>query len=122
MDLICTSNSISCVFSKNEHNIRRELSMKEEVLEQKAGGNGDLTKGHKGLEFGRYFTREGISPYDSVEWEYRTADVTSVSGEVIFAQSNVEVPKSWSMTASNIVASKHCHAKLGTQHREPSVR
>src|SRR5213594_1941334 len=122
MDLICPSTSISCVFSQNEHNIRRELSMKEEVLEQKAGGNGDLTKGHKGLEFGRYFTREGISPYDTVEWEYRTAAITSESGEVIFEQKNVEVPKSWSMTATNIVASKYFHGKRGTPERESSVR
>ena len=96
--------------------------MKEEVLEQKAGGNGDLTKGPKGLEFGRYFTREGISPYDTVEWEYRTAAITSESGEVIFEQKNVEVPKSWSMTATNIVASKYFHGKRGTPERESSVR
>jgi ribonucleoside-diphosphate reductase alpha chain len=96
--------------------------MKEEVLEQKAGGNGDLTKGHKGLEFSRYFTREGISPYDTVEWEYRTAAITSESGEVIFEQKNVEVPKSWSMTATNIVASKYFHGKRGTPERESSVR
>src|SRR5438874_29369 len=122
LDLICPSTSISCVISQNEHNIRRELSMKEEVLEQKAGGNGDLTKGPKGLEFGRYFTREGISPYDTVEWEYRTAAITSESGEVIFEQKNVEVPKSWSMTATNIVASKYFHGKRGTPERESSVR
>src|SRR5213594_530629 len=121
-DLICPSTSISCVISQNEHNIRRELSMKEEVLERKADGNGDLTKGHKGLEFGRYFTREGISPYDTVEWEYRTAAIISESGEVIFEQKNVEVPKSWSMTATNIVASKYFHGKRGTPERESSVR
>ena len=96
--------------------------MKEEVLERKADGNGDLTKGHKGLEFGRYFTREGISPYDTVEWEYRTAAITSESGEVIFEQKNVEVPKSWSMTATNIVASKYFHGKRGAPERESSVR
>src|SRR5437667_10526304 len=86
--------------------------MKEEVLERKADGNGDLTKGHKGLEFGRYFTREGMSPYGTVEWEYWTAAITSESGEVIFEQKNVEVPKTWSMTATNIVASKYFHGKL----------
>ena len=56
--------------------------MKEEVLERKADGNGVLTKAKKGLEFRRYFTREGILPYDAVEWEYRTAAITSESGEV----------------------------------------
>src|SRR6266704_1745511 len=121
-DLICPSTSISCVISQNEHNRRRELYMKEEALERKDDGNGDLTKGHKGLEFGRYFTREGISPYDTVEWEYRTAAITSESGEVIFEQKNVEVPKNWSMTATNIVASKYFHGKRGTPERETSVR
>src|SRR5215472_16064329 len=88
--------------------------MKEEILE--------MTKAQKGLEFRRYFTREGISPYDTMEWEYRTAAITSESGEVIFEQKNVEVPKSWSMTATNIVASKYFHGTIGTSERETSVR
>jgi ribonucleoside-diphosphate reductase alpha chain len=96
--------------------------MKEEVLETKADGNGTLTRAQKGIEFRRYFTREGISPYDTVEWEYRTAAITSESGEVIFEQKDIEVPKSWSMTATNIVASKYFHGKKGSPERESSVR
>src|SRR5215475_12748707 len=96
--------------------------MKEDVLERAADANGTLAKAQKGLEFRRYFSREGISPYDSVEWEYRTAAITSESGEVIFEQKNVEVPKNWSMTATNIVASKYFHGKRGTPERESSVR
>src|SRR5437016_4501641 len=99
-----------------------KTSMKEEVLERKADGNGSLTKTQKGLEFRRCFTRERTSPFDTVEWEYRTAAITSESGEVIFEQKNVEVPKSWSMTATNIVASKYFHGLLGTAERESSVR
>src|SRR5437762_151987 len=96
--------------------------MKEEVLERKADGNGSLTNTPKGLEFRRCFTREGTSPFDTVEWEYRTAAITSESGEVIFEQKNIEVPKGWSMTATNIVASKYFHGLLGTAERESSVR
>src|SRR6266513_2314944 len=96
--------------------------MKEEILERKLGGNGAMVKPGKGLEFRRYYTTEGISPYDAVEWEYRTAAITSETGEVIFEQKNVEVPKSWSMTATNIVASKYFHGKRGTPERESSVR
>src|SRR6059036_3122932 len=96
--------------------------MKEEVLERKAGGNGQLKQARKGLEFERCFTKDGISPFDAVEWEYRTAAITSESGEVIFEQKNVETPKSWSMTAANIVASKYFHGKRGTPEREGSVR
>src|SRR5207245_3359754 len=69
-----------------------------------------------------YFTRAGLSPYDSVEWEYRTDAITSESGEIIFEQKNVEVPKGWSMTATNIVASKYFHGKKGSPERETSVR
>ena len=96
--------------------------MKEEVLERTANHDGDSTKTQKGLEFRRYFTRDDVSPYDAVEWEYRTAAITSESGEVIFEQKNIEVPKSWSMTATNIVASKYFHGTLGTPDRETSVR
>src|SRR3954470_6843321 len=92
--------------------------MKEEVLETKTS----LPTARKGLEFRRYFSREGISPYDAVEWEYRTAAITSESGEVIFEQKNVEVPKTWSMTATNIVASKYFHGRKGSPERETSVR
>jgi ribonucleoside-diphosphate reductase alpha chain len=97
--------------------------MKEEVLESMAATTNDniITK-HKGLEFRRYFTREGISPYDAVQWEYRTAAITGEGGEVIFEQKDVEVPKGWSMTATNIVASKYFHGTLGTPERETSVR
>src|SRR5207245_9627730 len=70
----------------------------------------------------RYVTLEEISPYVTVEREYRTAAITSEAGDVIFEQKNVEVPKTWSMTATNIVASKYFHGTLGTPDRETSVR
>ena len=99
--------------------------MKEDVLENTAATTNDndiQTIKQKGLKFRRYFTREGISPYDSVQWEYRTAAITGEGGEVIFEQKNVEVPKTWSMTATNIVASKYFHGNRGTPERETSVR
>src|SRR5215470_13123758 len=96
--------------------------MKEEILAGKADGNGAGARLQKGLEFRRYFTKEGIPAFDAVEWEYRTAAITSESGEVIFEQKNVEVPKTWSMTATNIVASKYFHGKRGSSERENSVR
>src|SRR6185312_16453492 len=71
-----------------------------------------------GLKFPRYFTRAGISPYDEVEWELRTASITDAKGNSIFEQRDVESPKDWSMTAINIVASKYLHGTLGTPQRE----
>jgi ribonucleoside-diphosphate reductase alpha chain len=97
------------------------MAMKEEILEQTVA-DGQLDRSRKGLEFKRYYTQEGLLPFEAVEWEFRTAAITSESGEVIFEQKNVEVPKSWSMTATNIVASKYFHGKRGTPEREAGVR
>lgn len=96
--------------------------MKEEVLEGNAGVAMQRAKAKKGLEFHRYYTKPGVAAFDAVDWEFRTAAITSESGEVIFEQKNVEVPKSWSMTATNIVASKYFHGKRGTPEREGSVK
>ena len=75
-----------------------------------------------GLSFRRLFTKAGISPYDEVEWEKRTATISDSKGGIIFEQKDVEVPKDWSMTATNIVASKYLHGQLGTPERETGVR
>jgi ribonucleoside-diphosphate reductase alpha chain len=75
-----------------------------------------------GLSFRRLFTKPGVSPYDELEWELRTAAITDAHGNVIFEQKNVEIPKDWSMTATNIVASKYLHGKIGTPERETGVR
>jgi ribonucleoside-diphosphate reductase alpha chain len=75
-----------------------------------------------GLTFGRHFTRPGISPYDEVVWELRDAIIQDFKGKTIFEQKNVEVPADWSMTATNIVASKYLHGLNGTDERESGVR
>jgi len=75
-----------------------------------------------GLSFRRLFTKPGVSPYDEVEWDLRTAQITDSHGGVIFEQKDVEVPKDWSMTATNIVASKYLHGKINTPERETGVR
>ncbi len=75
-----------------------------------------------GLKFSRYFTRTGVSPYDEIEWELRTASITDAKGNSIFEQKDVESPKDWSMTAINIVASKYLHGAIGTPGRESGVR
>jgi len=75
-----------------------------------------------GLRFERYFTDGRTSPFNNVEWEKRTALIGNEKGVTIFKQEDVEVPKSWSQTATNIVASKYFHGKHGTPEREGSVR
>jgi ribonucleoside-diphosphate reductase alpha chain len=76
----------------------------------------------KGLVFQRYFTDGEKSPFDGVEWEKRTALIANEKGATIFRQEDVEVPKGWSQTATNIVASKYFHGKPGTPKREGSAR
>jgi len=76
----------------------------------------------KGLPFPRYFTDGKKSPFDAVEWEKRVALIANEKGVTIFRQEDVEVPKTWSQTATNIVASKYFHGKPGTDQRERSVR
>ncbi len=75
-----------------------------------------------GLIFDRFFTDGKISPFDAVEWERRTALIGNEKGTTIFRQNDVEVPKNWSQTATNIVASKYFHGKPGSPEREGSVR
>jgi len=75
-----------------------------------------------GLSFRRFFTKPGVSPYEELEWDLRLAQITDAQGNVIFEQKDVEVPKDWSMTATNIVASKYLHGKVGTPERETGVR
>jgi len=75
-----------------------------------------------GLSFRRFFTKPGVSPYDELEWDLRLAQINDAQGNVIFEQKDVEVPKDWSMTATNIVASKYLHGKVGTPERETGVR
>src|ERR1700758_2370901 len=81
-----------------------------------------MKKKSPGLSFRRLFTKPGVSPYDEVEWDLRLAQITDSQGGVIFEQKDVEVPKDWSMTATNIVASKYLHGKIGTPQRETGVR
>src|SRR5688500_2096598 len=76
----------------------------------------------KGIRFPRYFTTGKASPYEDLQWELRTASITNEKGKTIFEQKDIEVPKDWSQTATNIVASKYFHGKPGTPERESSVR
>src|SRR5450755_682715 len=92
------------------------------VSETTAPASTPAKKKPSGLSFRRFFTKPGVSPYNEVEWDLRLAQITDAQGNVIFEQKDVEVPKDWSMTATNIVASKYLHGKIGTPERETGVR
>jgi len=80
-----------------------------------------------GLHFSRHFTKEGISPFDIFEYDYRTSVIKNTTGEVVFQMDNVEVPKQWSQIATDILAQKYFRKAGvpqadGTTGRETSVK
>ena len=81
----------------------------------------------KALQFSRQFTKEGVSPYDMFEYDYRTSVIKNPSGEVVFQMDNVEVPKQWSQIATDILAQKYFRKAGvpqadGTTGRETTVK
>jgi ribonucleoside-diphosphate reductase alpha chain len=85
-------------------------------------------KKHRGLRVPRVFSDPSVPPFDQVEWERRTAEITDDSGKIIFKQEDIEVPKSWSALATKIAVSKYFYGDIayGTDPhkggRETSVR
>jgi len=69
----------------------------------------------------RRFTIEGRDPYDEVEWEIRLAHIPGKNGPA-FEQKDVEFPKFWSQTATNIVAQKYFRGRMSSPERERSVK
>ncbi|MEO6097701.1 MAG: adenosylcobalamin-dependent ribonucleoside-diphosphate reductase [Fibrobacteria bacterium] len=82
--------------------------------------DGALKRTRTGLKIPLHFTRPGIHPFDEVEWELRDAVIEDENGRIIFEQKSVEFPKSWSQSATQIVASKYFHGS-GSK-RETSLR
>jgi ribonucleoside-diphosphate reductase alpha chain len=80
------------------------------------------TSSNKGMAVNRLFAEKAGAPFEGIEWDLRTASITDDKKNVIFHQENVEVPKSWSMLATNIVASKYFYGGAKAKERETSVR
>ena len=93
---------------------------------EKRTGYLQLKEGEKptwaGLTIERRYTRPGVHPYDTVEWDLREAAITNEHGKVVFEQKDLEFPKSWSALATNVVSSKYFRGQLGTDQRERSVK
>jgi len=84
---------------------------------------GDVEVVRSGLTFKRHFSKEGVHPFDEVEWETRDAVIPNYKeGGNAFEQRGVQFPKGWSQNATNIVAQKYFRGPLGTPERESSVR
>jgi len=82
----------------------------------------DMSTAKITLRVERVFSDAKIKPFDQIEWERRTAEISDDAGKVIFKQENVEVPKSWSLLATKVVVSKYFYGEQNTSERETSVR
>ena len=108
--------------------IKLKTGVRTSDLRPRVRGSSARKKKKNGLKFQRFFSQEGISPFDEIEWERRVAEITDDSGKVIFRQEDVEVPKAWSALATKIAVSKYFYGDIanGTDPhaggRESSVR
>ena len=85
-------------------------------------GRRETTATGKSPTFKRVFSDAKVKPFEQIEWDRRTAEITDDGGKVIFKQENVEVPKSWSVLATKVVVSKYFYGEQSTSERETSVR
>ncbi|MGD1089123.1 MAG: vitamin B12-dependent ribonucleotide reductase [Verrucomicrobiota bacterium] len=84
--------------------------------------NAEKAAVQKFLRVERVFSNAKAKPFDQIEWDKRTAEITDDAGKVIFKQENVEVPKPWSLLATKVVVSKYFYGEQDTPERETSVR
>src|SRR3954465_11319559 len=111
-------NATEDVLSAPAHQARRRTATVTATRPAKA----PASPSKKSLNLKRVFSDPKINPFDQVEWERRTAEITDDAGKVIFKQENVEVPKFWSLLATKVVVSKYFYGEQGTSERETSVR
>ncbi len=80
-----------------------------------------------GLQFNRHYTKDGVSPFDMFEYDYRTSVIRNPNGEKVFEMTDVEVPKHWSQIATDILAQKYFRKAGvpqadGSSGRETSIK
>jgi len=80
------------------------------------------TAGTGGLRIEHFFSTSGVHPFEQLEWERRSARITSDTGQTIFEQNDVEVPVTWSQLAAKVVSSKYFFGDIETGRRENSVK
>jgi ribonucleoside-diphosphate reductase alpha chain len=97
--------------------------MSTHPVEPRSEGRSTAAKAARtGLNFRRHFTKPGRHPYEELSWETRSAVINDERGQPVFEQHGIEVPTTWSQTATNIVASKYFRGPLGSPQREKSVK
>ena len=59
----------------------------------------------KGLKFKRVYTTPGVDPFDQIEWDRRSSKISNPDGSTVFKLENLEIPRTWSQLATDIIAS-----------------
>ena len=95
---------------------------RSKISSTRRAGTASPTGSKKALRLERVFSDAKVKPFDQIEWEKRTAEITDDGGKVIFKQENVEVPKFWSILATKVVVSKYFYGEQNTSERETSAR
>jgi len=79
--------------------------------------------GQAGLQIEQRFCPQDVAdPFDTVEWETRSAAIKDENGGLLFEQTDCEIPSGWSQLATNVVVSKYFYGENGTEERESSLR
>ncbi|HZN34272.1 MAG TPA: vitamin B12-dependent ribonucleotide reductase, partial [Pirellulaceae bacterium] len=77
----------------------------------------------KGLKIEpRFCPADVADPFDTVQWELRSAQIKDENGKLMFEQKDAEIPATWTQLATNVVVSKYFYGENGTPERERSVR
>src|SRR5580692_8997054 len=116
--MIDAREDVSAPAPKSAGRPQQKLSATRSVKTAKS----ESKKTMKSLRLERVFSDAKVKPFDQIEWDKRTAEITDDAGKVIFKQENVEVPKSWSVLATKVVVSKYFYGEQHTSERETSVR
>jgi len=59
------------------------------------------------MRLDRRFTKEHPCPYAALEWRTAVSEIRNPNGSIVFHMDAVEVPKSWSQVATDIIAQKY---------------
>jgi ribonucleoside-diphosphate reductase alpha chain len=75
-----------------------------------------------GLTWTQHFCPTDVNVWETVSWEKRDASIGDASGNMVFEQKDIDVPTTWSMTATNVVVSKYFRGHLDSDERENSIK
>ena len=100
----------------------KSQSVNKEDRSQAVATDGSARASQAGLKMQRMFSIAGEHPFDQITWDQRRATIKDDKGNLIFEQTDVEVPSTWSQLSTNVVVSKYFYGEAGKAERESSVK